>query len=303
MTGALRVWRVAAHVARLRLLAPLSQVQSGVITMDSRARRRALLVLGLSSVSGATLAGRVIVAEELTRLAEVHGFEVTGLAHTEDGWGRAEGDRLSQRLRTLLDGYDHIIVSRSAGGVDRVIILGEKAAWTPPPPLGDAPLASEAEADAEGSAAEIVLPMVRRGSQRLVTLTLEGRGGRRIEQELLVDTGADYLVLPSSKVAELGIDRDGLQERRVQTANGKVTARLGRLPGLWLGEARLAGVEVAFIEDESLGRNALLGMSVLGRYRLTIDDEQGELSLYAREAARSDDESGSDDVPDESAGD
>jgi predicted aspartyl protease len=54
------------------------------------------------------------------------------------------------------------------------------------------------------------------------------------------------------------------------------------LDGVWLGESRISGVSVAFIEDSRLGGNALLGMSVLGRFRVTIDDEQNQITLAAR---------------------
>jgi aspartyl protease family protein len=36
------------------------------------------------------------------------------------------------------------------------------------------------------------------------------------------------------------------------------------------------------VEDTRLGENALLGMSVLGRYRMTIDDEHGLLTLGSK---------------------
>jgi hypothetical protein len=38
-------------------------------------------------------------------------------------------------------------------------------------------------------------------------------------------------------------------------------------------------VEAAFVEDEHLGGNALLGMNVLGRYLFILDDEHDELTL------------------------
>jgi predicted aspartyl protease len=80
----------------------------------------------------------------------------------------------------------------------------------------------------------------------------------------------------------LGIDAQDLRDQEVQTANGRVTAKIGRLPGLWLDRERLADVEAAFIDDGKLGGHALLGMNVLGRYRMTIDDERSELRLFDR---------------------
>jgi len=38
-------------------------------------------------------------------------------------------------------------------------------------------------------------------------------------------------------------------------------------------------VDTAFIEDAQLGGGGLLGMSVLGRFRVTIDDEHNRLTL------------------------
>jgi len=58
----------------------------------------------------------------------------------------------------------------------------------------------------------------------------------------------------------------------MQTANGKVEAQIGVLSSLWLGKTRIEQVHTAFLEDEKLGSNGLLGMSVLGRYKLTVDD-------------------------------
>jgi predicted aspartyl protease len=70
-----------------------------------------------------------------------------------------------------------------------------------------------------------------------------------------------------------------LRERPVQTANGSVNARLGRLPAVLLGTERLTNLAVAFIDDQRLGGQALLGMSVLGRFRMTIDDANNQIIL------------------------
>ena len=106
--------------------------------------------------------------------------------------------------------------------------------------------------------------------------------GKRVERALLIDTGADTLVLPGSMIAALGIAESGLRKRRVQTANGQVQARIGKLPGLWLGDQKVADVEVAFLEDDKLGSSGLLGMNVLSRYQMTIDDEHDKLTLIRR---------------------
>jgi aspartyl protease family protein len=97
--------------------------------------------------------------------------------------------------------------------------------------------------------------------------------------ELMVDTGASLVVLPASAAARLGLDPDKLETRELQTAKGKVQARIGRLGSIELGSARLNDIEAAFVDGEHLGGNALLGMNVLGRYLFILDDENNELTL------------------------
>lgn len=235
------------------------------------------LLLVATSIS-ALAAGRVEVAGELQRLAEAHRFVVTGLEQTSGSLGRAEGEELYPRLRRLLENFDHVIVQGQSGLVDRVIVLGEKVPFEPAPPVLLAP-SSESGSGADG---DIVLATERRGTQHLVRVSLGGKDGSRVERELQVDTGADYLVLPLSLVAELGVDKAALQEREMQTANGKIGARIGNLPFLWLGERRVSNVETAFLEGDKLGSSGLLGMSVLGRYKLTIDDVENSITLGTR---------------------
>ena len=47
-------------------------------------------------------------------------------------------------------------------------------------------------------------------------------------------------------------------------------------------EMGVADIEVAFLDDDKLGGGGLLGMSVLGRYQMTIDDEHDKLTLIQR---------------------
>lgn len=229
----------------------------------------------------AASAAQVDVATELERLAAAHGFAITGDEHVQDAIGRAEGDDPYGRVRLLLERFDHIIVQRPGGGIERVIVLGRAMP-------GSAPRKTVVEIDAPGGGqdpdapAHIELPTERSGNQHSVRVSLETASGKRIERSLLIDTGADTLVLPASLIATLGIAADGLRERQVQTANGRAQARIGQLAGVWLGEQRVANIEVAFLDDDKLGGGGLLGMSVLGRYQMTIDDEHDKLTLIQR---------------------
>jgi clan AA aspartic protease (TIGR02281 family) len=254
--------------------------------MEYRLRRRpeaacAPILIALVSPLPA-LAEEVGVLDELERLSAAHGFSVKGIEQVEEALGRAEGDDLFRRLRRLLKAFDHVIVQDAEGGVEKVIILGAKTPVEAPPPPVSEPEGGETAAtpDGEGEVSEgdIVLETIRQGTQHAVTLALEGQGDARIEQTLLIDTGSDSLVLPASMAEQLGISQSDLSQREMQTANGKVDARVGKVQALWLGETRVTDIDVAFVEDAKLG-GGLLGMSVLGRYRMTIDDESNKLTL------------------------
>jgi clan AA aspartic protease (TIGR02281 family) len=244
----------------------------------------AALLLPLSAA-----AQRVAVADELERLAAQHGFEVYGVEATEEALGRADGDELFPRLRRLLENFDHVILQSAEGGVERVIVLGEKAPFVPPP----APAPGDDGADTPAADGEIVLATQRRGTQHAVEVSVEGQSGKRVQRNLLVDTGADYLVLPSSAIADLGLAADKLEEREMQTANGRVKARVGLVPAVWLEAQRVPDVVAAFIDGEKLGNGGLLGMSVLARYTMTIDDAAGRLTLTAKGAGAESADAGS----------
>ena len=224
---------------------------------------------------------QVDVAEELERLMASSGFTIkpAQLEATRRSVGRAEGEELVPRLRMLLERFDHVIVQKPDGGVERVIILGEKTA-VPPPPAEIAPGEEQVTEEGETApAAEIVVETQRKGTSHALLLSLEGEYGKRVERPLLLDTGADYVVLPASLIGPLGISPQRLRRQAVQTANGTVEAQLGTLTAIWFGNRKVTRVATAFIDDSRLGGNALLGMSVLGRFRVTIDDAKNLVVL------------------------
>lgn len=238
-------------------------------------------LLGSLFFGSAVAVVKVDVAEELERLAAAHGFDILPehLDKTRDHQGRAEFEELMPRLRELLVSFDHIILQTPGGGVERVIILGETVIFTPPDASASAGDNKQPEGEEKEGDGDIVLSTQRKGEQHLVQVSLEGAEGAKVDQQLLVDTGADHLVLPASLLSNLKIPEASLKPTQAQTANGKVDALMGLLDAVSFGEHRITGVTATFIEDDKLGGSALLGMSVLGRYKMTIDDDKNTLTL------------------------
>ena len=222
---------------------------------------------------------RVEVTSELERLRSELGFEVRGIEQTEGAMAHSAGANPIERLHLLLEDFDHVIVQGPDAGIERVIILGEKAAYVPPPMVAESGLEG---GSGDGAPDEIVLTTQRRGTSHLVTVGLEGPSSQQVQEPMLIDTGADRVVLPLSMLATLGYSINDLSEQQVQTANGAVDARVGDLNAIWVGGRRVEGVGVAFIDDQRLGGTPLLGMSLLSRFRMTIDDSRNLLTLVAR---------------------
>ncbi len=205
------------------------------------------------------------LADQLRALSSEHGFALKGVENTADAPASRASGELPVRLRAMLRDFGFVLEQPPGGPIKRLIIIGPKGEETFVPP----------ESADEGE----TLETERSGVHHMVSATLLGREGQEVALELMVDTGATSVVLPRSMLARLGIPESDLTPREVQTATGRVTAATAPLPGLRLGSQEIRDVEAAFIEDDKLGKMALLGMSVLDRYNITLNGESNTLEL------------------------
>ena len=201
---------------------------------------------------------------ELEVLASQHSFTISGINKLEDEAANlgSEG-RLDERLKSMLSGYNYLLVHDATGEISELRILGPH------------PSAEELER-------RVSVKTMRRGAHHWVEAILVGPRGDRLTLPLLVDTGASTVVLPNSMIEELGFKPSELRDGESQTAAGPVNVKQGQLYSVQVGHAHLRDVAVGFIEDDKIGEQPLLGMSFLGRFRLTIDDENNRVMLLTR---------------------
>ena len=132
----------------------------------------------------------------------------------------------------------------------------------------------------------LTLKTSRSGPHHIIRAALVGPNGRTQMVSFIVDTGATDIILPASMIAKLGFRDSELTEQRVQTANGVAYARRGQLREIQLGGPDnndvIQRVPVMFMSDQGTGGYALMGMSVLGRYSMTIEDAEDRIILVKR---------------------
>jgi clan AA aspartic protease (TIGR02281 family) len=137
-----------------------------------------------------------------------------------------------------------------------------------------------------GGPKTLTLKTSRNGPHHIVRAALVGPNGRTQMVSFILDTGATDMVLPASMISKLGFRESELSEEGVQTANGVTVALRGHLRSVELGGPDnndvLQRVPVMFIDDAAIGGQALMGMSVLGRYSMTIEDAEDRIILVRR---------------------
>jgi clan AA aspartic protease (TIGR02281 family) len=123
------------------------------------------------------------------------------------------------------------------------------------------------------------VPLERRGGVWFATVTLNETWTGRF----MIDTGASMCAISPELAESLGI-RPGPNARVVelQTANGRTSGILVRIPSLRVGDAEATDVLGVVVESANLGSSGILGMSFLSRYIVTIDSARQVLKLGPR---------------------
>jgi aspartyl protease family protein len=199
----------------------------------------------------------------LETLAAERQFVIEGLDRVgEEAAKIAEGKPVEQ-LRRLLEEYNYVAIDGDSGEIARIVITSRR------------------QPAAKLTASPYVKTM-RLGAHHVVDATITGAPDHSTTVPLIVDTGASTVVLPESLMAPLGFHPADLQDGITRTASGSVAMKLGVLKSIEVGNAFATDVGVTFIADGRLGGMALLGMSFLERFRMTIDDARNELILLAK---------------------
>ncbi len=199
---------------------------------------------------------------QIDRLAKENHFVVKGIAKLSGAQAATNSKgNVRHRLEQLLVGYNHIIIQNKRSGIERLIILDKKSSQ---------------------HVARIIAPVVKRQGHYFVQTSIMGDDNAWIDLELLIDTGADVLVLPLSMLDKLGLAKQNMRKTRLQTINGKVSAFAGQLQAVAIADEVVENVAVAFVKDNLIGKHSLLGMSFLDHYRFTIDDQLQQIVLIKK---------------------
>ena len=224
-----------------------------------------VIIVSLAISRSEAVEGQQNLQEALQALAHQAGFRVEGSERLEPILVQPPSGDLLKQVRHWLEGYNYTMTLRKPGVIESVRILGARGA----------PYSRQTSATTQVSTH-------RQGSHHVVEARLTGPSGSVKTLTLLIDTGASLLVLPASLERELGFTPETLQPGTSQTASGTEPVQIGHLTRVSLGHAEVADVEVAFLADDKLKGQQLLGMSFLRHFKVTLDDAASELILMAQ---------------------
>jgi aspartyl protease family protein len=199
--------------------------------------------------------------QQIQSLQSRMNIKITGLERIQNEEKVITSGSLEQQIEQLLASFNHIISRNAKGQIERIIIINKKQ---------------------KPEVNRIVLPTSLQGNHFIVSVAISGNGRVWQTLDMIIDTGADLVVLPESMIDQLGLADSTFNRQKMQTANGMTEAKIGMLQELKIAGETIENVEAAFIADHLLGKNSLLGMSVLGRYQIHIDDKSQLITLFKK---------------------
>ena len=123
----------------------------------------------------------------------------------------------------------------------------------------------------------ILVPVRSSGASTIVSVTLNGA----VSGNLMLDTGSTNTILSRRLAALLALRPIGTDV--VHTVGGAITVTLAQLQSLRVGEAEVTNLRVIIHDFSPNPRfEGLLGMDVLGRYKIGLDIQKQVLVLSPR---------------------
>jgi clan AA aspartic protease (TIGR02281 family) len=122
--------------------------------------------------------------------------------------------------------------------------------------------------------------LIRRGNSLTANVLLN----RKVNTNLIVDTGATDTVISSSLARKIGISANRGREIVCQVADGRsVTGRQVSIREIRVGGARVYNVQAVVLDSGEMGDSpGLLGMSFLDNFVFKVDTEKELLVLQKR---------------------
>ncbi|MDD5461622.1 MAG: retropepsin-like aspartic protease [Methylococcales bacterium] len=199
--------------------------------------------------------------EQIQSLQSSLNIQINGLEEVQNEEKVITSGSQEQQIEQLLASFNHIISRNAKGKIERIVIINKKQ---------------------KPEVNRIVLPIRFQGNHFVVSVAISGNGKIWQTLDMIVDTGADLVVLPESMIDQLGLADSAFTRQQMQTANGMAEAKMSLLKELKIAGETVENVQAAFVADDLLGKNSLLGMSVLGRYQINIDDKTQLITLFKK---------------------
>ena len=114
-------------------------------------------------------------------------------------------------------------------------------------------------------------PVIVRGNRVLVPVEI-GHFGRKVQVNLLFDTGASLTILHQSVARQIMLA--GTETRQAVVVGGsRIPIRMAEVDYIQIGPHRVPGAEVAIVRSQGpdLGHQGLLGMNILRNLDYTLD--------------------------------